>query len=196
ATGEHMRGAGGGAVLLTQSVLTGFALIAGLISAHSPWTVNMAMSLRFLGRGPRQKAWLSAVTHLIGTAAGGALIGLILGSVGELLPTGLIRAILVLTSTFAVLRSIWGTRSLGFNKQVPRAWGRIRFATLTHFLWGLLLGAGVTVLIPYSSQLVLWAAEFASGPVTAVVMGFAFGLGRALPAVAPSSNPTTLDIGS
>jgi hypothetical protein len=156
----------------------------------------MAMSLRFLGRGPQQKVWLSAGTHLIGTAAGGALIGLILGSIGQLLPTGLIRAILVLTSAFAVLRSIWGTRSLGFNKQVPRAWGRMRFAWLTHFLWGPLLGAGVSVLIPYSSQLLLWAAEFASGPVTAMVMGFAFGLGRALPAVAPSSKHPSLDIGT
>lgn len=154
------------------------------------------MSLRFLGRGQRCKVWPSAVTHLIGTAAGGALVGLMLGSIGRLLPTELIRAILVLASAFAVVRSIYGTRSLGFNKQVPRAWGRMRFATLTHFLWGLLLGAGVSVLIPYSSQVLLWSAEFASGPITAMAMGLAFGVGRALPAIAPPSDRPTADIGS
>jgi hypothetical protein len=36
AAGEHMRGAGGRSVLLTQFALTGFALIAGLLSAHGP----------------------------------------------------------------------------------------------------------------------------------------------------------------
>jgi hypothetical protein len=142
------------------------------------------MSLAFLGRGRRTDSWVAALTHVAGAAIGGGITGLLFGGIGSFLPHQLrweITAAIVLASAGL---AVFAKGSLGLAKQVPRTWGRMP-APLTLFLWGALLGGGTFLLIPYSSQLVIWGSEIATGPFVGVAIGIGFGLGRGVPAVSP-----------
>lgn len=81
-------------------------------------------------------------------------------------------------------------RSLGLQRQVQRRWRGNPSAEVTYFLWGLMLGAGVLTVIPWSAFLVLVAAEAVAGPPVAVLAGATFGAGRAVAAIVQGSRET------
>src|SRR5205823_4277081 len=73
---------------------------------------------------------------------------------------------------------------LGLQRQVPR-WDRTMSPRKRFFLWGLLLGSGLTTVIPYSGLVLLVGAQATVGPMLGLVSGAVYGLARELPSVIP-----------
>jgi hypothetical protein len=147
--------------------------------------------------------------HLLGGAAGGATMGLLLGFAGLLL-----RAAIgdVLDTVFAVVvpaalayaaasdLGLLPVRQLTWERQTPGSWP----CSLGHypgiFAWGFDLGLGLTTRIPYQSLLVLpIAAVLAGNLAVAVAIMTVYGTARAFAVVAAISAggedfPATCDV--
>lgn len=54
-----------------------------------------------------------------------------------------------------------------------------------YFLWGVLLGCGVATVIPYTSFIVLLAAEATSGPIIGAILGAVYGCAREVVSLMP-----------
>jgi|SRR5579884_3487177 len=133
--------------------------------------------LGFLGRG--RSKWVAQVggPHILGAVGGGGATGALLGGLGMLLALPpwrpwVIGGVAVLAGCLAVRRQ---TVPLGRHRQVPRTWGQTMPPVRRYFLWGALLGNGLTTLIPYSSFLVLLSAELTAGVATGALVGAIFG---------------------
>ncbi len=147
--------------------------------------------------------------HLLGGAAGGALIGVLLGFVGLLLRAALgdtldtvftVAVAAALAYTASVDLGLLRFRQLTWERQTPSSWP----CSLGHypgiFAWGFDLGLGVTTRIPYQSLLVLPLAAVLIGNLpAAVVITTVYGASRALAVVAAVSAggddfPATCDV--
>jgi hypothetical protein len=149
----------------------------------------MAMGLSYLGRGTAQQLE-SAALHVLGSALAGGATGWAAGQVGATLGLERFRWVIPVVVVLAiVLLQRSGVRSWGMNRQVPKAFRRIRSVPLTFLLWGLWLGAGVATLIPYSAYLILVAYQLGAGPTMALLSGVLFGLGRSAVALAMAGAP-------
>src|SRR4051812_8063468 len=122
----------------------------------------MAMGLSHLGRGGAARI---RVTHLVGAAIGGMLVGAVLGSVGAMLGLATWRAWLVGASTVLALVVALSRRPipLGRQRQVPREWNQTMSPARRYLLWGAMLGAGVATPIFTSAVLVLLGAQLTAG---------------------------------
>ncbi len=133
--------------------------------------------------------------HLLGGAAGGALIGVALGFAGLLL-----RAAAALAYAASVDLGLLRIRQLTWQRQTPGDWP----CSLGHypgiFAWGFDLGLGLTTRIPYQSLLVLPLAAVLVGSFpAAVAITTVYGASRALAVVAAVSAggddfPATCDV--
>ena len=135
--------------------------------------------------------------HLFGGAAGGALIGILLGFAGLLLRAGLgdtldtVFAVAVpaaLAYAASVDLGLLPVRQLTWERQTPGSWP----CSLGHypgiFAWGFDLGLGVTTRIPFQSLLVLPLAAVLIGNLpAAVAIATVYGASRALAVVAAVS---------
>src|SRR6266700_3775940 len=136
--------------------------------------------------------------HLLGGAAGGALIGVALG---DTLDTVFVVAVpAALAYAASVDLGLLRIRQLTWQRQTPGDWP----CSLGHypgiFAWGFDLGLGLTTRIPYQSLLVLPLAAVLVGSFpAAVAITTVYGASRALAVVAAVSAggddfPATCDV--
>ncbi|HEY6835676.1 MAG TPA: hypothetical protein VI142_04315 [Gaiellaceae bacterium] len=147
--------------------------------------------------------------HLLGGAAGGATMGLVLGFAGLLLRAAVgdtldtVFAVVVPAALAYAAASDLGLlrlRQLTWERQTPGSWP----CSLGHypgiFAWGFDLGLGLTTRIPYQSLLVLpVAAVLAGNLAVAVAIMTVYGTARAFAVVAAVSAggddfPATCDV--
>lgn len=119
----------------------------------------------------------------LGAVAAGAVVGVVLQSLGGLLPTSAVRASVLVVAAALLLRPVLFTRfrppSGGW--MVPRDWGR--FGTVRHsLLFGAALGTGFATLVTTGTvYLVALLCVVAETPLYAAGIFSFFGLARALP---------------
>ena len=173
-------------VLLAALALT--ALVAGMTGAWSPCGFSMIDTLGQGGRGGRA-TWLACATFTVGAVAGGVVTFGALSLLGDALHTGgtgLALGAAVLVAALAAAGEWAGVRVVPqIRRQVPERWRRVMPLPLVGALYGLLLGLGFTTFV---LTLAVWAlagiAVALGSPVAGLVIGVAFGLGRAIPVVA------------
>jgi hypothetical protein len=156
----------------------------------------MLSSIHPLGERGRSNRWGVTVTaHVIGAVAGGALVGLLLGSVGWVLddvgldPT-LRAAVLV---PLAIVAAVVDAR--GWPRWLPRTRRQVDERWLHAFRgwvygigFGVQLGMGVSTIITAATVYVIGALAVVVGsPLAGLALGGAFGLARGLTILAGRS---------
>ena len=163
------------------------ALLAGATGTWSPCGFSMVETLGGHGHS-RATAVTACATFALGALVGGVVTfaGLaLLGSAayGAGAAGGLVVAALVAAA--AALGEIAGVRVLPqIRRQVPEPWRRVLPMPVAAGLYGVLLGLGFTTFV---LTLAVWALAGISVAVgdtqVGLVVGLAFGVGRALPVV-------------
>ena len=164
------------------------AFVAGLTGAWSPCGFSMVETIgSALGDARQGITRLASATFAVGTLIGGvvtfaglALFGrLIDGGGGSGLREGL-GAALALTAAIADWRGLKIAPQI--RRQVPESWRWRLPLPLACALYGVLLGLGFTTFVLAFAVWALAGISFASGdPLLGVLVGLAFGAGRALP---------------
>jgi hypothetical protein len=163
--------------VLTVTMLV-LAAAAGLTGAWSPCGFSMVETAR--GLAARAAFALGALAGGVVTFGGLSLIGSALGAGG---PAALTAAALV-----AVAAAAGEARGLRIvpqiRRQVPESWRRILPLPVASAGYGVLLGLGFTTFVLSFAVWALAAVCVAVGdPQLGLVVGLAFGAGRALPVV-------------
>jgi len=167
-------------------VLACAALAAGLTGAWSPCGFSMVETLAPQGYAGRLRTTLLAcATFTLGAFAGGVVTFGGLALLGEALGAGA-PAVAALVAVAAAAAEARGARVVPqVRRQVPEAWRRVLPVPLAAGLYGVLLGLGFTTFILSFAVWALAGMAVALGdPALGVLIGFAFGVGRALPVIA------------
>jgi len=136
------------------------------------------------GRGSRWGITISA--YLVGSALGGAALGTVLGWIGSPLGVSsdarLAVLALALAAAIAFDLGVGGFRLPTTHRQVDEKWR----ASYRGWVWGLTFGVqlalGVITVVTTALVYVTWLSAFLAGSAAAgAIVGFAFGLARALP---------------
>jgi hypothetical protein len=164
------------------------ALVAGVAGAWSPCGFSMVDTIgTALGDARRGTTALATATFTLGAVAGGAATFGGLAAIGSLLgaTAGLRDAVACALALAAALADWRGLRiAPQIRRQVPERWRWIMPLPLACGLYGLLLGLGFTTFVLSFAVWALAGISLAAGSVIlGVVVGVAFGLGRALPVV-------------
>jgi hypothetical protein len=170
------------------------ALVAGVAGAWSPCGFSMVDTIgTALGDARRFATLLACLTFAAGAVAGGALTFGGLAVVGGLLghDASGTRELLGLTIALAAALADWRGVKIApqIRRQVPERWRWRMPLPLASGLYGVLLGLGFTTFVLAFAVWALAGISFAAGsPLLGVLIGCAFGVGRALPIVwmAPS----------
>lgn len=115
------------------------------------------------------------------SSLGGALLGLALGTAGLLSRQEPVPLLVIVGAWFI---SLWMAvtrpdKRLGTSRQVKRSWSAS--PVRVHAIWGVTLGFALLTAIPYSSWLLVFAAEIVGGPSAGAASGALLGLGRQIP---------------
>jgi hypothetical protein len=162
------------------------ALVAGVAGAWSPCGFSMVDTIgTALGDARRATMVLATATFTLGALAGGAATFGGLAAVGSLLGgSSDLRDALACALALAAALADWrGVRiAPQIRRQVPERWRWIMPLPLACGLYGLLLGLGFTTFVLSFAVWALAGISFAADSVAlGVLVGVAFGLGRALP---------------
>jgi hypothetical protein len=168
--------------VLTVTLAT-VAAVAGLTGTWSPCGFSM---IDTIGR-PRTRVLESCVTFALGALAGGVVTFGLVATAGHALRT-LGADLLVVAPVIAVAAALGEARGAAIapqiRRQVPEHWRRTLPLPVAAGLYGVLLGLGFTTFVLTFAVWALAAVTFALGrPELGLVVGFAFGAGRALPVV-------------
>jgi hypothetical protein len=146
----------------------------------------MLSSITPLGERGRASRWSVTVTaHLVGSAAGGTVLGVLLGTIGLLLPRSipLALAVLVVLAGATVAAETGRLRRFpSWHRQVDEDWMHRYRGWVYGLGYGAQLGVGVVTIV--TSPVLYLAMGFmvaAGGPVAGGLLGLVFGLVRALP---------------
>ena len=143
----------------------------------------MVGTVRAARHDGRRAFALTATAFGVGLALGAALVFGGLGLLGALAHTRALIVVAVVIAAAAVASDAAGLRVRPqIRFQVPERWRRTMPLPRALFLYGLLLGTGLTTFVPASAAWALPALSLALGNVTgslAIALGFA--AGRALP---------------
>ncbi len=165
------------------------ALLAGITGAWSPCGFSMVDTIGGALGDPRRSATLVAcATFTLGAVAGGALTFGGLASVGHLVdrhPSGVREALGVAIALAAAIADWRGVKiAPQIRRQVPERWRHTMPLSLACGLYGVLLGLGFTTFVLAFAVWALAGISFAIGsPFIGLLIGCAFGVGRALPIV-------------
>ncbi len=163
------------------------ALAAGLTGTWSPCGFSMIDTLGPRGHdGGRRATMAACAAFALGAPLGGAITFGGLSALGALLQGG--GAALGLAAAIAVVAAaldLAGVRvAPQLRRQVPEGWRRVLPLPLAGFLYGILLGLGFTTYVLSFALPALAAISVAAADVRlGLVVGVAFGVGRALPIV-------------
>jgi hypothetical protein len=164
--------------------LAAVAAVAGLTGTWSPCGFSM---IETIGR-PGRRVLASCTAFVIGAIAGGVATFGLAATAGHA-----VRALgvdlLVLAPVIAVAAALGEARGAAIapqiRRQVPEHWRRTLPLPLAAALYGGLLGLGFTTFVLTFAVWALAAVTFVLGrPELGLVVGVAFGAGRALPIVA------------
>lgn len=173
--------------LAISAMLT--ALIAGVTGAWSPCGFSMVDTIgTALGDARRSATILACATFTVGAVLGGALTFGGLASVGRLIgheTTGIREAVGAGIALAAALADWRGLKiAPQIRRQVPERWRWTMPLPLACGLYGILLGLGFTTFVLAFAVWALAGVSFAAGsPLVGLLIGCAFGVGRALPVV-------------
>jgi hypothetical protein len=163
------------------------AVVAGITGAWSPCGFSMVDTIgSALGDARRGATLVASATFALGTLLGGALtfgslalLGSLVGGEVAGLREGL-GAALALAAAIADWRGVRIAPQI--RRQVPERWRWTMPLPLACALYGVLLGLGFTTFVLAFAVWALAGISFASGdPLLGVLVGVAFGAGRALP---------------
>jgi hypothetical protein len=171
-----------------ELALAAAALIVGLTGTWSPCGFSMIETIGPTGHtGGRRTTLAACATFLPGALAGGVATFGGLAALGGLLPGDGELAYLVaaaIAAGAAVLEARGARIVPQIRRQLPEHWRRVMPMPVAAGLYGGLLGLGFTTFVLTFGVWALAAAALAVGdPATGLVIGIAFGLGRALPIV-------------
>jgi hypothetical protein len=166
------------------------ALVIGLTGAWSPCGFSMVETIGLAGDRSRRRTTIAAcATFTPGAVAGGiltfgalSLLGYVLHGSGGPVPY-LVAAVVALSAAAA---EAWGVRiAPQIRRQLPEQWRWRMPLPVAAALYGVLLGLGFTTFVLSFGVWALAGISLALGdPTTGLVIGAAFGIGRAIPIVA------------
>lgn len=164
-------------------------LVAGLTGTWSPCGFSMIDTLGPRGHdGGRRRTAAACAAFALGAPLGGAItfgglaaVGALAGSADAPVALGVGAAIAVVAAAL----DAGGVRiAPQLRRQVPESWRRVLPLPLAGGLYGVLLGLGFTTYLLSWALPALAAVSVAVGDVElGLVLGVAFGIGRALPIV-------------
>jgi hypothetical protein len=167
------------------------AAIIGATGAWSPCGFSMVDTIGPTGHaGGRRTTLAACVTFALGAVAGGVVtFGLLAALGGVLHGTGGERTAYLVAATIAAAAAALELRGVRIvpqvRRQVPEHWRRVMPLPLAAGLYGVLLGLGFTTFVLTLGVWALAGVCIAAGqPELGIVVGVAFGVGRALPVVA------------
>ena len=147
----------------------------------------MAVGLGLLGRGGTRRAIGFWALHVAGAALAGALLGGLVGGIGELAGLAAWRPWVIAGG--AILAFALGLLprppKLGRQRQVPRRWAPGTPPSRVYLIWGAMLGSGVATPIFHTAFLFLIAAQLTGGVALGLVSGALFGAARQATALLP-----------
>jgi hypothetical protein len=163
------------------------AVIAGITGAWSPCGFSMVDTIgTALGDVRRAATAMASATFALGAVIGGAITFGGLALVGHLLDPGAgglregVGAVIALAAAIADWRGVKIVPQI--RRQVPERWRWTMPLPLACGLYGILLGLGFTTFVLTFAVWALAGISFAAGdPGLGVLVGCAFGVGRALP---------------
>lgn len=167
--------------------LAAAAVLAGITGTWSPCGFSMIETIGPVGHtGGRATTIAACSTFTLGALAGGVTTFGGLAALGEALQGASSAAAYVAAAVIAVggaALELRGARILPqVRRQLPEHWRRVMPMPLAAALYGVLLGLGFTTFVLTFGVFALAAVAFAvADPAIGVAMGFAFGVGRALP---------------
>ena len=170
------------------------AVIAGIAGAWSPCGFSMVETIgSALGDSRRAATLAASVTFALGAVLGGILTFGGLALIGHLLDPGSGGLRLALGAAIALAAAVADWRGVKIapqiRRQVPERWRWSTPLPVACALYGVLLGLGFTTFVLAFAVWALAGISFAAGdPALGVLVGAAFGVGRALPVLwmAPS----------
>ena len=164
------------------------ALLAGATGSWSPCGFSMIETLGGHGHD-RRTAVAACVTFTVGTLVGGPITfaGLaLLGGLAHGVSPAAGVAVAAAVAGGAALAELAGVRIVPqIRRQVPEPWRRVMPVPVAGGLYGVLLGLGFTTFVLTFAVWALAGISVALGDARlGIVVGLAFGIGRALPVVA------------
>lgn len=152
----------------------------------------MLTSISPVGENSRnQRWWLTATAHVVGAAAGGAAVGLAVGSVGALALSSLpfatrLLLLVIIAMVGLVIDAGWSPVALPtIHRQVNERWLTELRGWIYGIGFGLQLGAAVVTIVPASITYVMLAAgALTADPLGGAAIGLTFGLSRSAPLIA------------
>ena len=169
--------------------LAGAALLIGLTGAWSPCGFSMVETIGLSGDGARRRTTIaSCIAFAPGAVVGGIATFGLLSAVGELVHGVGGRAAYLVAAAIAIAAAVAearGTRIVPqIRRQLPQHWRWTMPMPLAAALYGVLLGLGFTTFVLSFGVWALAGISLALGdPAAGLVIGAAFGVGRALPVV-------------
>ncbi len=174
--------------------LVAAAVLIGLTGAWSPCGFSMVETVGIAGDGGRRWTTVAAcATFLPGAVVGGVVTFGSLAALGEAIHGAGGRLAYVLAAAIAIAAAAAEARGLRIvpqiRRQLPEAWRWTMPLPVASALYGILLGLGFTTFVLSFGVWALAGISVALGdPEAGLLIGAAFGIGRALPVlvVAPA----------
>jgi hypothetical protein len=153
----------------------------------------MLASIHPLGERAREQNFAVTVTaYTVGSVAGAAALGALLGAAGNATfangRDALRFGVLALAALVAALADRSGGRVPSWRRQVNEDWLTQYRGWVYGLGFGLQLGLGVVTIVTTAAVYLTWVGAFVAGtPVLGAAVGAAFGLARAFPVAAAGS---------
>jgi hypothetical protein len=170
--------------------LAAAALVIGLTGTWSPCGFSMVETIGPVGHtGGRRTTLAACATFLPGAIAGGVATFGSLAVLGDLLHGAGGRAAYLIAAGIAAVAAVAEARGTPIvpqiRRQLPEHWRRLMPMPVAAALYGVLLGLGFTTFVLSFGVWALAGISLAVGePEAGLVIGAAFGIGRAVPIVA------------
>lgn len=166
------------------------ALLIGATGTFSPCGFSAVETIGPTGHtGGRRTTLAACATFLPGAVVGGVITFGALALAGEALHGAGGRIAYIVAAAIAILAAVLearGTRIVPqIRRQLPEHWRRVMPMPVAAALYGVLLGLGFTTFVLSFGVWALAGISLAVGdPQLGLILGVAFGLGRAVPVVA------------
>ena len=172
-----------------EIALAAAALLIGATGTFSPCGLSAIDTIGPTGHtGGRRITAAACATFLPGAVVGGLITFGSLALLGQLLHGAGGRAAYVVAGAIALLAAILEARGTSIvpqiRRQLPEHWRRVMPMPLAAALYGVLLGLGFTTFVLSFGVWALAGVSLAVGdPSLGLLLGAAFGIGRAIPIV-------------
>jgi hypothetical protein len=179
-------------VSMIEASLAGAAVLIGLTGAWSPCGFSMVETIGLSGDGGRRWTTIAAcATFVPGALLGGVLTFGSLSALGEAIHGAGGRLAYLVAAGIAVAAAAAEARGMRIvpqvRRQLPEGWRWTMPLPLASALYGILLGLGFTTFVLSFGVWALAGISIALGdPSAGLLIGAAFGIGRAIPVIAVS----------